>query len=186
MVNKLTVDVLEPFLTKPNEKLHLAQISRETKTPHPTARLWLNELEKEGILRKDFQGRLTLYSLNLDSPLLIDYLTIAEKKKLIRKCKESLILKEINRELKEALGPKTLGLIFGSAAEKIEDAKDVDLLIIGKQELKIVKQIERKINKQLHIISVYSTNQLTKTFKEEIIKKHLLIQGSEEILKWLI
>src|SRR3989338_5093383 len=96
MVNNITIiRALEPFLSKPNEKLHLAMISREIKIPHPTLRKWLNAFEKKGILKKSFQGRLTLYSLNHANPNLIDYLVMAEKDKLIKFSERYLQLKEI-------------------------------------------------------------------------------------------
>ena len=86
MVKKVTIyQALEPFLNKPLEKLHLADLSREMKEPHPTLRLWLNELEQQGILRKEHKGRLTLYSLNLENQNILDYLVISEKNKLIKK-----------------------------------------------------------------------------------------------------
>ena len=107
MVKKLTIEkkVLEPFLTRPREKLHLADISRSLDQPHPTVRLWLNQLEAKGILKKEFKGRLTLYSLNFSHPNILDYLVIAEKNKLVRKSEESVILREfvafINLEIKQ-------------------------------------------------------------------------------------
>jgi DNA-binding transcriptional ArsR family regulator len=178
--------VLGAFLTKPKEKLHLADISRRTKTPHPTARQWLNKLEKAGVLRKEHKGRLTLYSLNLESTNIIDYLTIAEKKEVIKKCEESLIIKELVNELQKNLPENTKAIIFGSAAENPAKAEDIDLLITGMADEKEIKALGKKLNKEIHLISVKSLSQVTKALKEEIIKKHIIIKGTEDILRWMI
>jgi len=186
MVNNLTINILEPFLTKPKEKLHLAQISREMNIPHPTARLWLNKLERQGIIRKEIKGRLTLHSLNLENPDTISHIIIAEKSKLIRKGEESIILRELISDLQQELEENTNALIFGSAAEKPGEAEDIDLLIIGKIDEGEIKKLSDKNNKKIHMINVKSTKNITRTLKEEIIKKHIIIKGSEEIVRWMI
>lgn len=187
MVKKLTMYyALEPFLSRPKEKLHLAGISREIKEPHPTVRQWLNQLEIKGILKKEFKGRLTLYSLNLDHPSIIDYLTIAEKNKLIRKCEEWLSLKELVYFINSNLGEKVKVLIFGSASEKFNTAEDIDLLLIGKVDIKNIKRFSERLNKELHQIKVSSLSKISKSLKNEVIKKHLLINGSEDFVRWMV
>ncbi len=188
MVKKLTICcVLEPFLVKPFEKLHLADISRSINEPHPTMRQWLNTLEKKGVLKKEYQGRLTLYSLNFQNPNIVDYLVISEKNKLIKKCEKWLVLGEIisyaNKNLKEGIKV----LIFGSAAESFNTADDIDVLIIGKDDnLKGLKNLAKTLNRELHIIQLNSLMKVSKSLKIEIIKKHLLIKGSEDFLRWML
>lgn len=182
MVNKLTIlNVLDPFLVKPNEKLHLAEISRSIKEPHPTVRLWLNLLEKKGVLKKEFKGRLTLYSLNKEDYNVLSYLVIAEKNKLINKSEKNLILKEV---LDYCFDINGLVLIFGSAAEDFNKAEDIDLLVVGKAGR--INELEKKIGKEIHLINVNSLSKVSKSLKEEIIKKHLIIKGSEEIIRWMV
>lgn len=186
MVKKLTIiKALEPFLVKPKEALHLADISRSLKEPHPTVRQWLNALEKKGMLKKSFKGRLTLYSLNFDSPLLMDYLVIAEKSKLVEKCEHSLVLKEVSSFISLDLSENSKALIFGSAAESFNSAGDIDLLITGNADLKELKKLSEKLGKELHIIPVQSLSKVSSALKTEIIKKHLIIKGSEDIARWL-
>jgi DNA-binding transcriptional ArsR family regulator len=186
MVIRVTNNVLGAFLTKPNEKLHLADISRTIKAPHPTVRQWLNKLEKAGVLKKEHKGRLTLYSLKLESPNIIDYLTIAEKNNAIKKYEESLILKELSSELQKNLPENTKAIIFGSAAENPAKAEDIDLLITGGADDKAIKALGKKLNKEIHLINVKSLRQLTKALKDEIIKKHIIIKGTEDVLRWMI
>lgn len=184
MVKKLTIyNALEPFLNRPIEEIHLADISRELKQPHPTVRLWLNTLEKQGILKKNYKGRLTLYSLNFESPNIIDYIVIAEKNKLMRYSEKTPILAEFVRFIQNEI--KGDCLIFGSATENFRNAQDIDLLIIG-DKTKNIKKFARRLNKELHIIDVSSLDKISKSLKTEITKKHLLIKGSENFVRWIL
>ena len=186
MVEKLTIlQALDPFLTRFSEQLHLAYISRELSEPHPTLRQWLNALEIKGVLKKQYKGRLTLYSLNLKHPNIIDYLVIAEKGKLIRKCEESVVLAELVSSL-YSLQENVKVLIFGSAADSFNHAQDIDILIIGKTDVRALHDMGKRINKEIHIIQGGSLEKISKPLRGEIIKKHLLVKGSEDFLRWMI
>jgi hypothetical protein len=187
MVRKLTVvRAIEPFLSRPGEKLHLAEISRIIDEAHPTVRQWLNDLVKEGVLLREQKGRLTLYCLNLSDYIILNYIVIAEKERLTRKCESSLLLKELTKSLNQNLEEKILCIIFGSAALDFESAEDIDLLVIGKTDEKSIKRLSSRLNKELHIINVSSLSKISKALKEEIIKKHLIIKGSEAVVRWII
>ena len=187
MVKKVTIiNALDPFLSRPNQELHLAEISRIIKEPHPTARQWLNDLQRKGVLLRGYKGRLTLYKLDLNNHSIVSHMVIAEKDRLIRNCEKSLLLKELTNNLIPILDEHTLCLIFGSASEDLEKAGDIDILIVGKVDESKIKHISSRLNKELHMINVSSLSKISKTLKEEIIKKHLLIQGSESILRWML
>ena len=184
MVNKLTyLEILGVFRTKPKEELHLADISRESGIPHPTARLWLNTLEKKGVLRKRTKGRLTLYSINLSNPNIIDYLSIVEKDKLIKECENSLILKEIKDFFNDH---DCHAIIFGSSAVDITKANDIDILIVGSIEEKRLKVLSQKLNKVFHVIKVSNLKKISKSFKNEVLKKHIFLTISDNLMGWLI
>jgi len=185
MVNKITtLSYLEPLL-KTKEYLHLADISRQLKEPHVTVRKYLNFFEKKGLLIKQKKGRLTLYKINFENPNLIDYLIIAEKEKLIDKCEKDLKLKEIVLFLHSNLNKSVL--IFGSAAEESKKSNDIDLLVIGKTKIENkIKDIERRLNIKIHLINVDNFKEINESLKEEVRKKHLIVNNSEEIIKWMI
>lgn len=187
MVKKITIlDALEPFLVNPNEKLHLASISRELKEPHPTVRLWLNKLEKLGILKKGYQGRLTLYYLNLENPIIIDYIVMAEKGSLVRKCEKWPVLGELVSFMHRNLSESSRALVFGSAVDSFAAANDIDILIVGKDNSKKIGSFGKKLGKETHIINVKNLNKVSKALRLEIIKKHLLIKGSEDFVRWML
>ena len=187
MVKELTImQTLIPFLSRPKEALHLAFLSKEIHEPHPTVRLWLQVLEEEGILKKSFKGRLTLFSLNYDHPLLLEYLVVAEKWKIIKKAKEELLFKELLSFLDTSLTENNNALLFGSAVLSFKTASDIDILITGSIDQKKVEMFSKKVNKQIHLIVVKSLSHVSAALKVEIIKKHLIIKGSEDIARWLL
>ncbi len=184
MEEKLTIwSYLEPFLLT-REPLHLADISQRLKRPHPTVRQYLHLFEQDGILTKTIKGRLTLYALNRSSPLLIDTLVLGEKERLLRVCKKNLLLGELNSFLHQSLSENHKALIFGSSVSDFKKAHDVDLLVVGKQIS--VAVFENKFNIKIHLIHVNALSTVTDPLREEIRKRHLLIQGSEELLTWLL
>jgi hypothetical protein len=183
MVNNITIlSVLEPLLFK-QEWTHLAEISRELKMPHPTARIYLNDFEKEGVVLKQIKGRLSLYKLNYSNPLIMDYLILVEKSKLIKKCSKEVLLKEIVSFLHDL---DNSAIIFGSALLDLKNANDVDLVIIGEFEKSKFKEFEKKHDINFHLINLKKLGEINLTLKEEIKKKHLIIQDSEKIIKWML
>ncbi len=188
MVQKITMlSVLEPFLSRPFFGLHLADISREIKQPHPTVRQHLNDLEKRGVLKKSIKGRLTIYSLNFDNPLIVHYLSICENSKMITVSERYLILKEMVLFLNLNLSEQNTAVIFGSAVRDIKRANDIDLLVCGKSGIeKMVDVFAEKINRKIHVVNVSSLGCVSPALKEEILKKHLIVQGTDVVVKWLI
>ncbi len=187
MVNLLTsIKTLEPFLINFNAQFHLAAITKQTNIPHPTARLLLNSLEEEGVLNKEYKGRLTLYSLNKSYPNLVNILTIAEKIKIIEKSKNELLLRELIVFFNESQQESAKIIIFGSGVQSIKQANDIDILFIGKPEQQKIKEFSKKINKEIHLIILKSLNNVSTALKKEICKKHLILQGSEEVIQWML
>jgi len=183
MVNNITIlSVLEPLLFK-QEWTHLAEISRELKMPHPTARIYLNNFEKEGVVIKQKKGKLTLFKLNYSNPLITDYIILIEKNKLIKKCFKEILLKEIISFLQE-LDNSTI--IFGSASVNFKNANDVDLIIIGNFDKHKFKEFEKKFGIKFHLVNLNKLEEIDSSLKEEIKKKHLIIYDSEKIIKWML
>jgi len=184
MVKKVTMwGFLEPLLYL-KESIHLAEISRKLKSPHVTVRKHLNYFEKQGVVIKEIKGRLTNYKLNYSNNLLMDYLVLIEKNKLIRKCHSDLLMGEIVSFLHDNLGREIL--IFGSSVENLKNANDIDVLITGEKSKKNFKDFEKKFGVKFHIISPKKLEEVSDSLKEEIKKAHILIQNSEIIIKWML
>ena len=187
MVEKITKWLyLEPLVYK-QEFTHLTEISRNLKKNHSVVRQYLNLFEKDGILEKTRKGRLTMYKIKISFPLIIDYTAIVEKEKLINKCRKELVINELVDFLHKNLNEDSKALIFGSAAVDSKKANDIDLLVTGKTNLKKgIANFEKKFNVNIHIINANDLKSLNEGLRKEIMSKHLIIQGSEEIIKWLI
>jgi hypothetical protein len=49
-----------------------------------------------------------------------------------------------------------------------------------------LKELEKRLSIEIHLMNTKDLNYITPTLKKEIFAKHLIIQGCEEITKWLI
>lgn len=176
---------LIPFLNK-EFPVYLSEISRELKKSHTLVRRYLLNFEKEGILNKKTRGRQTDYSINKDNPLILDTLVLAEKENLIFYSNKSTLIKETIEKVHEATDATCL--LFGSFVTDPKNSNDIDLLFVGnltKKEVRELKNLEKFLNKKFHLIKVSSLKEVNETLKKEILKKHLIINNSEKILKWL-
>jgi len=185
MVNKITRWLyLEPLLFN-EDWIHLSEISKKLGKNHSVVRQYLNEFEKQGFIKKQQKGRMNMYKINSDYPLILDILVLVEKEKLISK-EKNLIIKEVAGFLHKNLPRESKAVIFGSSVDNSKRANDIDILISGKDMGTKIKELERNINKKVHLIEVRNLNEVTEALKEEIKKTHLIVQGSEEVIKWLI
>ncbi|MBI2142832.1 hypothetical protein HYU20_00635 [Candidatus Woesearchaeota archaeon] len=146
----------------------------------------LNFLEQKGVLRKGVKGRLTIYSLNLGNRNIIDYLVIAEKNRLLKRCGQEPLLKELVGFLRTLLNENNKALIFGSATESLKKANDVDVLITGKFDSQKLEKFAERFNIKTHAINVKALSNVSEALRLEITSKHLIISGSEEVIRWLL
>ena len=180
MVKKVSIWLtLEPLLY--SRPIHLAEISRKLKMNHVTVMKRLRIFEKLGIIKKERIGKQTFYSIK-NSPLLVDYLTIVEKERLIEKCKRDLIIREVVSFFHKFDNPI---IIFGSSVLSTKKANDIDILIVGRFKGD-VERIQKKLNIKIQIINVSHLRNVNNALKKEIIKKHIIVQGSEEVIKWMV
>ena len=179
MVNKMTRwNYLEPFLFT-NDALHLQDISQMIGENHTTVRNHLNQFAQDGFLKVSKKGRLTLYQINKEFSLGIDYLSIAEKEFLIKKA-QNPILKELILDL-HTLTNQPL-ILFGSVVTDFNTAQDIDMICIDKIDS---RSLEKKYRKSFHTLQVNNLNDLKLALKNEVKKKHISISGVEQVVKWL-
>ncbi|RLE47555.1 hypothetical protein DRJ25_02090 [Candidatus Woesearchaeota archaeon] len=181
MVKKVSIWlILEPLLY--SEALHLAEIAKRLNKAHTSVRKQLAVFEKIGLVWKEKKGRQTFYKIKR-IPLFIDYVSIIEKERLIKRCQDELVLKEIVEFFHNFSNDIAL---FGSAVDSLKGAGDVDVLVVGKFNKEKIKIIEEKLNINFHIINVRNLKNVDESLKREVIKKHLIIQGCETWIRWLI
>lgn len=179
MVEKVTKwYFLTPFLST-KESLHLLDVSRQLNKNHTVVRQHLNQFAKEGFLRISYKGRLTLYQINQEFPLKLDHLTMVEKEFLIQKS-NNLILKELISDLHNLTSKPTI--IFGSSVTNFSKANDIDILTSDSESF---RKIQHKYNKEIHLIKVKQLSDVKTALKNEILKQHIIVNGTEECIKWL-
>ncbi len=183
MVEKITKwSYLEPLLFK-RDFIHLAEISKKIGKNHSVVRKYLNYFEEQGIIKKKKLGRMSLYKFNLENFLIIEVISLVEKERVVFSA-EDLILRELIGALQAFINLKIV--LFGSFVENPRKAKDIDLLVVGKCDEESIKNIGKKIGKKIHLIAVKNLGEVSDSLKEEIKGKHLILNGVEEIIKWLI
>ena len=76
-------------------------------------------------------------------------------------------------------------LIFGSSVEKIKKRSDIDLLVVGKENInKVISEFEEVYNKKIHNVQINNLNKLSNTLTKEIYKKHLIFNNTEQIVRF--
>lgn len=185
MVKKITkFKIIEHFLTDYGRRYYIRELASIIKKPHQTIKPYLEALVKEGILTKNIRKNVTEYSLNFKEKRTYDYLVIAEKEKLIERLRDDTYLRILFERLSTFFRDNTF-VIFGSAADKIKEGSDIDLLVIGKQNIaKQIEDFEKIYNRKIHKIQVKSLEKSNLTFIKEIYKKHLIFNNTEEIIRF--
>lgn len=186
MVKKITKTIIIALFTSDyGRKYYLREFGVLLKKPHQTIKPYVEELVKERILIKNIRKNIIEYDLNFKSKQVYDYLVIAEKHRLIERLEEDTLLKVLYEKLSSFFIDNSF-LIFGSSVEKLEKGSDIDLLVIGKLNIdKEIKQFENIYNKKIHRIQIDSLNKLTDTFIKEIYNKHLILNNTEKIVRFL-
>ena len=185
MVRKFTnIDIISLFLTDYNKKYYLRELAQLLKKPHQTIKPYVDSLVKENILLKNERMNITDYSLNFNNKQIYDYLTIAEKEKLIKRLNEDSIIKILSEKLFPFFTNNTF-VIFGSTVIKTQRGSDIDLLVIGNNDIKeTIEDFEEIYNKKVHKVQVNKFDKLSLTIIKEIYKKHLILNNTEQIIRY--
>jgi len=186
MVKKLTkYKIIEPFTNNYDKRIYLREIADLLNKFHQTIKPYVELLVKENILKKEKRKNITDYSLNFKNKLIYDYIIIAEKEKLQEKLKQEMYLKILFEKF-SVFSKKNIYVLFGSCVNKIKKGSDIDMLIIGKQNLsKVIKNFENSYQKKLHIVQISNINELNLTLLKEIYKKHIIFNNTETIINYL-
>jgi len=185
MVKKVTKSkIIAQFVNDYDKKYYLRELADMLKKPHQTIKPYIEGLVKERILTKNHRKNIVEYGLNLKNKQTYDYLVIAEKEALIDKLEEDILLKVLFEKLASSLVNNTL-LIFGSSVEKLQKGSDIDMLVIGKSNInKTLKDFEEVYNKKIHKIQVTNLNKLTLPLIKEVYKKHLILNNTEQVVRF--
>ena len=185
MVEKITkVEIVGRYLNDYGKRYYLRELASLFKKPHQTIKPYLEALVDGGILIKAERKNLVEYSLNFKNKEIYDYLTIAEKERTMQRLKEDALLKILFEKLSPFFEKNTF-IVFGSAVNEIRKGADIDLLMIGKQNMaNDLEGFENVYNKKIHKIQITGIGKLTLTLIREIYGKHLIFNNTEQIIRF--
>lgn len=185
MVKKITkYQVIALYLDDYSKRYYLRELASLLKKPHQTIKPYVEALAKEKILIKIRRKNITEFSLNLKHKKTYDYIIIAEKEKTLEKLKQDTIIDILFEKLSEYFQKDTF-VIFGSAVNSLQKGSDIDLLVIGKQDItKSLEEFETIYNKKIHKIQTPKLENLTPTILKELYKKHLILNNTELIIRF--
>lgn len=158
--------ILNYFFLNPNGKAYINELAKLLNLDPKNTDRKLKELEKEGLLSSDFEGKQRYFALNQSYPLLKEYKEIVLKTLGIEKELKDIAAND--DKIKEAY-------IFGSYARgKMDANSDIDVLLIGNHssietEKKIIK-IEKETGREINVID-FSPEEFQKKLEEPFLKK---------------
>ncbi|MBU2561869.1 MAG: nucleotidyltransferase domain-containing protein [Nanoarchaeota archaeon] len=125
-LSKKTGKVLDHFLDNPGEEFYLRQVATILKISASTAKIALETLEKEGILKKESRANANFYSLNTESKKVTE-LKIAKNMDFITRSGIAQQIQEQNTSIISLV-------LFGSYAKGNNTKNsDIDILIISQK-----------------------------------------------------
>lgn len=169
---------LEMYLNDINRRTTLSEFESHFKIPHQTIKKHLKQFTDAKILKEEKGKRFLFYTLNKEHPLTREYLILCEKERLFNFLQKNVLFSRLYNELSSFFKSAKI-LVFGSAAER-KDFADIDLLVLSKDEniKTIVKQFQETYTTKIHLVQT-NEKYLTKTFIQEIRKKHVIFNNHE-------
>ena len=181
ILNEQKILMLECFISNSHEKITASQTAKKHKLNQKSVYLFFEQLETQGILMSEEQGKNKLYSLNQNNKELIkQFLCAIEHLRTLFFYNKNPNIKFLAEHLVQHI--KGIAAIFGSYAKSTQKAtSDLDLFIIGKFNEKEILQIANTFNIEVNIKhkNTFKEDTLTK----EIKKHHILIKNTEKFIQ---
>ena len=96
---------------------------------------------------------------------------------------QDVLIRVLFEKLSDFFAKSTL-IIFGSAVEKLHKGSDIDLLMVGNEDISgLKKDFEDIYNKKIHLIQVKSMNCMTDALFHEIRNRHMILNNTETIVR---
>ena len=174
--NNIKEKIKEYFFINPSAKLRVREIERELKLSLPSVIRYVNELEKEKILKKYNLGSVVFYSADRSSKIFL----LGKKLFNLKQIYNSGLIEFLAKELSN---PSII--VFGSYSkgEDIENS-DIDLYVEtpSRKEIKFEK-FEKILKRKIQIFSYSSIHKINNFHLANNILNGILLNGFVEILK---
>jgi predicted nucleotidyltransferase len=187
ILNSQKVQMIECFVLNTDEKITASQIAKHNNFSQKSVYLFMEELEKEGILISKIQGKNKLYELNkVDKILILQFISTIEHLRTLFFYQKYPNIKIIIQKIIPHIDG--IAVIFGSYAKgKQKDMSDIDLYIAGNYKQKKILDIVETFNIEINIKHQKKFNENTLT--KEIKKNHIILKETEQFLlevnKWI-
>ncbi|MBI2547756.1 hypothetical protein HYW21_00230 [Candidatus Woesearchaeota archaeon] len=182
MVKEFTY--LIPFLENLHKSISLNELEAFFKRPHQTIKAHLKHLVKARILLEEKRTRFRFYALNLKNPLLIEYLALCEKERMLVFLKDNILFFQLYKMIAPFL-PNVSILLFGSVTVS-KNFADIDLLILSQERdcIEALKLFEKTYSVKLHVLQT-TESELSETLINEIKSKHIILSNHNYFIKIL-
>ncbi len=161
MLKKSNMGIMEVLYRYPTKEFTIRGLAKEAGVSPPTAMEFVNELEKESIIKTEIFGRAKKVSFNMENEE-------AVREKRIRNIKAA---EEIKKEiLKSGIDAKAI-ILFGSFSrgEDIESS-DIDIAVVSREKVKAdFTKIEKKLNRRINLIIFESFKKIPENLRGSII-----------------
>jgi len=158
--NNNTYKLLKIFLFSPNESFRLRQLSRISKISPPSVMNYLKKFEGEELIRSYKKDNIPYYKMNVDNLNLNVYKKIAALYELQN---SGLIEYLWDKLASEAI------ILYGSYARgEFTEESDIDLFVIGKEKKIDIRDFEKKLGAELHIMFEENPKKIHENLKNNL------------------
>lgn len=158
--------LLKVFLDSPTDTFRLRELSRLCGIAPLSVMNYLEEFEKEGIVKRFEKRKIPFYQAVRDNERFVLY----KKLSMIYELNESGLVDELWHKL----SPEAI-ILYGSHAKgESTEGSDIDIFIIGKEEQISLIKFEKKLGKKIHIMSEKDAKSIPKELKNNLINGIIL------------
>lgn len=156
--------ILKPFLFSPTKPKYIREIEKDCELSYERVQYYLNELEKNTVVRSAIRGKIKEYSININNELVLKLFSVLEMERRhefyrdsktavvwLRRMTNELLSEDSNKKSKTNI---KFILLFGSAARMdTNEESDFDILIVVKNKDRYFESHTGSIGKQMENLS---------------------------------
>ena len=153
--------LLKAFLNSPTESFRLRELGRIARISPPSVMQYLKEFERREIIRRYENRGIPFYKAERENENFIFY-------------KKLSVLYELHVSglvgfLWEKLAPEAI-ILYGSYAKgESTEGSDIDIFVIGKERPLKIKEFEKKLGKEVHLMFNPEIQKIPKELKNNLI-----------------
>lgn len=161
LIETNTQKTLELLFKNPTAEYSIRDIARKTKTTPPTASGIIKRLEKEGLVKIHKTKRMYKVTADIEN----------RKFQQLKRVYNLYSLQELQEKLiKEYNHPEAI-IVYGSYNEGQDtEQSDIDIAVMTTKKIELrLKDIEQKLNRKVHLITISNLQSIPETLRINII-----------------